>query len=110
MSSKNNRLSDQARQNLMKTLSNKETSHICQAIVDATHVVSDYEWLVEQLLELTKHSDIEVRRVAVTCIGHLARLHRARDKKLLLEILEPLQYQSDIAGRVSDAIDDVNMF
>lgn len=110
MRSKDNWHSDQVKQNLTKILLSKETPQICQTIVDATHVVSDYEWLVEQLLELTKHSDIEVREIAVTCIGHLARLHRGRDKKLLLEILEPLQHQSDIAGRVSDAIDDVNMF
>ena len=83
---------------------------ICDAIVRAAHFINDYDWLLQQYMLLLKHPDIEVRGVTVTCIGHLARLNGNAKKDELLSILEPLLSDSDLAGRVEDAIDDVNTF
>lgn len=85
-------------------------SLICDAIVRAAHFINDYDWLLQQYKLLLKHSDLEVRGVTVTCIGHLARLKEHAEKDELLNILEPLLSDSDLVGRVEDAIDDVNTF
>ena len=83
---------------------------ICDAIVRAAHFINDYNWLLQQYILLLEHPDLEVRGVTVTCIGHLARLNEKAKKDELLGILEPLLSDSDLSGRVADAIDDVNTF
>jgi len=83
---------------------------ICQAIVDAAHYIDDYDWLLKRYGELLLHPDMQVRGVTVSCIGHLARLNDRADKQQLLSMLEPLLECHDIAGRVEDAMEDINTF
>ncbi len=83
---------------------------MCQAIVDAVHNISDYDWLLFQLKNLLIHPDEQIRGVTVTCIGHLARLNPKADRKELLSILRPMLSDSPIIGQVEDAIDDVCTF
>jgi hypothetical protein len=82
----------------------------CDAVVRAAHFIHDYDWLLQQYTLLLQHSDVEVRGVTVTCIGHLARMNEKSDKGQLLEILEPLLSDKELSGRVEDAIDDINTF
>jgi len=83
---------------------------ICQAIVSAAHSIKDYKWLILQYTLLLEHPDVEVQGVTVSCIGHLSRLNESAKKDELLAILEPLLKREDIAGRVEDAMEDVNTF
>lgn len=83
---------------------------MCQAIVNAVHYISDYDWLLYEYGLLLKHPSVEVRGVTVSCIGHLARLHDEANKDQLLVLLKPLLSDSKITGRVEDAIDDINIF
>ncbi len=94
----------------LKVVASGVIALICDAIVRAAHFINDYDWLLQQYKLLLKHPDIQVRGVTVTCIGHLARLNENAKKDELLGILEPLLPDSDLAGRVEDAIDDVNTF
>ncbi len=82
----------------------------CDAIVRAVYFISDYDWLLAKYTELLNGSDIQVRGVTATCIGHIARLNETADKNQLLKILMPLEYDKDIAGLVEDAIEDINVF
>jgi len=90
-------------------VSGRETL-MCDAIVRAVHFIDDYDWLLREFTSLLEYPNMEVRGVTVTCIGHLARLNENAKKDDLLVILEPLLSDSDLAGRVEDAIDDVNAF
>ena len=94
----------------LRILSSGVIALICEAIVRSVHFIDDYDWLLQQYILLLRHPDIEVRGVTVTCIGHLARLNERANKDELLGILEPLLADRDLAGRVEDAIDDVNTF
>jgi hypothetical protein len=83
----------------------------CNAIVRAVHSISDYDWLISEFSKLINNPNHEVRGVTVTCIGHIARLHcRHSNKQQLLQIIEPLLIDSEISGRVEDALDDINTF
>ncbi len=82
----------------------------CDAIVRAVHSIPDYDWLVSEFSELLNDPDYQIRGVTVTCIGHIARLHENADKQQLLKIVEPLLSDSEIRGRVKDAIEDINIF
>ncbi len=61
-------------------------------------------------LEMTHHYDVEVRGTAVTCLGHLARLHRDLDLPLVLPTLQALRSDPGMGGRAEDALDDIRTF
>ncbi len=83
---------------------------ICEAIVSSVYSIDDYNWLLKQYELLLKHPSLEIRRVTVTCIGHLARMNKNANKDELLSILDLLLSDNDLIGLVEDAIDDVNTF
>jgi len=94
----------------LKVIASGVTTLMCDAIVGAAYSINDYDWLLQQYVSLLKHTDLEVREVAITCIGHLARLNEDANKNELLGILVPLLSDNDLAGGTEDAIDDVNIF
>ncbi|MBF7092964.1 hypothetical protein IUY40_15635 [Flavobacterium sp. ALJ2] len=48
--------------------------------------------------------------MAVTCLGHIARIHRVIDKEKVLKAFESRKDDEAINGRIEDAIDDINVF
>lgn len=102
--------SEITKEEFLKIVETSDVVRICQAIVDVTHFIDDYDWLRVQFKELLEHSDQDVRGVTATCIGHIARLHPSANREQLLSILRPHLSDSLICGRVEDAIDDVRMF
>ena len=94
----------------LKIVASGESALICDAIVRAAHFIDDYDWLLQQYVLLLKNQNLDVRGATVTCIGHLARLNKDAKRDELLRILRPLLLDSDLEGRVEDAIDDVNTF
>lgn len=54
--------------------------------------------------------DAWVRGVAATCVGHVARVHRAVDAPRLVPLLRRLSADARTAGRVEDALSDIEMF
>ncbi|MBB5321166.1 hypothetical protein [Marinobacter oulmenensis] len=83
---------------------------ICDAIARSPNFIDDYDWLLHQYKVLLFHPDLEVRGVTITSIGHLARINEHAKKDELLGVLGPLISDHDLAGRVEDAIDDINTF
>lgn len=48
--------------------------------------------------------------LAVTCIGHLARIHGKIEKERIFELFNQQKDNPYISNRIEDAIDDINMF
>jgi len=53
---------------------------------------------------------LNVRRVAVTALGHLARIHRTLDLDRVLPVLAQISGEVEPAGTVEDAMDDIRLF
>lgn len=102
--------SDINKSEFSQVIVNGEVESKCDAIVRAVHSISDYHWLVSEFESLLKDSDVQVRGVTVTCIGHLARLHDEADKAQLIKMLNTLSDDEEIQGRVEDAMDDIDIF
>lgn len=51
-------------------------------------------------------NDPEVRRLAITCLGHVARIHGAIDDESV-EKLKTLQTDPELSGTVEDALGDI---
>lgn len=63
----------------------------------------DREWVERVLVGyLDGTYDIQIRSLAVTCLGHVARIRHGIDRELVLSLFEPLLQEREIAGLVED--------
>lgn len=85
-------------------------TEICRALIRVVYHDPDWRWLQEKCIQFSKHHDSKVAGLAVTCFGHIARIHRELDVDRVMRILNELRNNPEIAGRVSDALDDINLY
>jgi hypothetical protein len=83
---------------------------LTDALLSIAYYEPDWRWVQERCLQYARHQDLWVRRTAITCFGHLARIHRDLDEGFVLPLLEELRRDSELAGWVEDALDDINHF
>jgi hypothetical protein len=70
----------------------------------------DWRWVQEQCLHSLQHPSEQVRALALTCLGHVARIHGHLDMERVRPVLDALRAQPALAGRVEDVLDDIDMF
>lgn len=83
---------------------------LCEALIGLVYHDPDWKWLQDQCLALAAHSDVDVAGLAVTSLGHLARIHRKLDLEKVLPVLERYRTDPRIGGRVEDALDDIETY
>lgn len=71
---------------------------------------SDWRWVQSRCLEYSGHPDADVRGAAVTCLGHIARIHRQLDLDEVLPVLERLHRDPDLFGHAEDSLNDIEHF
>ena len=86
------------------------TEGIVYALLGTTLNGVDWEWVEKWCLHFLDSPVHDIRNTAIICLGHLARIHRRLHKGEVLNAL--LKYVSDpnFAGRVEDAIEDIEAF
>jgi hypothetical protein len=80
------------------------------ALLSATYYDPDWRWVQNRCLDFLSHADYEERRLAATCLGHLARIHKKLDIELVLSRLVPLKNDPSVGSSVQDALDDIRFF
>ena len=88
---------------------NENIKAICDALIRIAFHDSDWRWVQTQCLMFLKHPHADVRGLAATCLGHLARIHGQLDLGLVKPALQKLTKDPDIGGRAEDALDDIRM-
>src|SRR5262249_16978258 len=83
---------------------------ISDAMVRVAFHEIDRIWAESQFQHFLAHPNPEIRGLAATCIGDLARIHRSLDLNVTLPLLEKLRNDPEVAGRVQDALDDIEVF
>ncbi|MCU4680918.1 hypothetical protein N9725_04735 [Neisseria gonorrhoeae] len=64
-----------------------------------------------ELTELSKHKDLDIARLSLTCFGHLARMHEnIGDCDKVIALLRSKQGNPDFQGFAEDALDDISFF
>jgi hypothetical protein len=93
-----------------ENLESNDSTRINDALIRLTYHNSNWQWVQDQCLQLLNHSDPVVKGIAVSCLGHLARIHKTIDTAKVLPVLHNLLDDPDLGGRAEDAIDDIEMF
>ena len=69
------------RSDFQVTLERGRPEEIAEKLVGLINTDPDSTWLQELCLTLIGHSEIPVRQIAVTALGHVARIHRTIDSR-----------------------------
>lgn len=92
------------------SFSSGNLQEICDALVRLTYHDPDWRWVQEQCLHFGKHPQSEIRGLAATCIGHLARIHGVLDMQSVRPLLDELLKDPEVSGRAQDALDDIEVY
>ncbi|MEV6287662.1 hypothetical protein [Kribbella sp. NPDC051770] len=94
----------------MEQIEGPNGEQAAQALLDLTHHVEDRDWLQGYLLKLTSTAgDPNLRALATTCLGHVARLDGAV-RPNVVERLVRLLDDPALGGIAEDALDDIRAF
>lgn len=88
----------------------RDAKNICEALVSVALNDPDWRWAQNQCLYFLGNKSPEIRGLAATCLGHIARVHRQLEKEKVLSALREHLNDDPILGRVEDALDDIGMF
>ena len=83
---------------------------IIEALLSAAFYDADWRWVQEICLRFLDHTDTNVRWIAATCLGHIARIHKVLDLDLVLPKLVSLKADPAIGPSVETALDDIRFF
>lgn len=98
-----------SREDLASAMATGDPTAISRTILGVIEDV-DVHWLTDTLLDLVGHESTEVRATAISCLGHVARIHGHIDHNRVLARLRDLRSDPLLRGRVDDAIDDIEHF
>jgi len=99
-----------SRDDAAKAFSSGNTPDACKSLVSLAFYETDWHWVQNKCLEFAKAENDELAGVAITCIGHLARIHKKLDLDIVLPVLDELGRNPKFKGRVEDALDDIKMY
>jgi hypothetical protein len=101
---------EMTRQQLTKAFASGKKDEICDALIAMAFYDEDWKWSQTQCLHFLSHSDPDVRGVAASCLGHIARIHHQLDQEIVESTLKQHLQDKLIAARVQDALDDIEFF
>jgi hypothetical protein len=73
----------------------------------------EVDWVSDYLVKLSENTNPTVSGLALTCFGHLARLHGYMDDhRRVVALLEAFRNSpvSELRGRAEDALEDIEIF
>ncbi len=87
-----------------------DATQICNALVSIACCENDWRWAQDKCLAFLVSSAPEISGLAATCLGHIARIHKLIDKDRVVAALRKQLEHPDIAGRIEDALEDIEKF
>jgi hypothetical protein len=107
---KYDRVNPISREEAIAAFASGDLETICDSLVRITFHDPDWQWVQAQCIVWARHPNADVRGLAVTCLGHLARIHAKLDLERVSPLLKELVADPDVSPRVDDALDDIEMF
>ncbi|AIX73176.1 MAG: hypothetical protein E6X23_05020 [Mixta calida] len=97
---------------LVELLNSGEPEKVADTLLYIAHNINDVEWAEEQFMRMANNPDEDISELALTCLGHIARINGRINKDVVIPFLEEKMKNSSelISSRAEDALDDINMF
>lgn len=98
------------REEAERALASGDARQICDALLRVTYHDPDWQWVQAKCIEFASQSSTSVQIPAVTCLGHLARIHGVLDLDKVLPVLKALESDPKVRGTVEDTLEDFEIF
>jgi hypothetical protein len=100
-----------SRAELAAALSAGDRERATAAMVSLAFYDPDGEWLTATFLAILERDDEadELRAIAATCLGHVARIHRAIDPRVV-DVLRRFVDNPAVGPYAQNALDDIEVF
>jgi hypothetical protein len=99
-----------SREAALSAIGSTDVDARARALVAVSLHDPDGEWVANLCAELLDDNDSNMRAVAATCLGHVARIHPQIDLKRVVPVLRRLASDPVVGGRASDALDDIALY
>lgn len=99
-----------SRKELEAALAAGDDASSAQALVGLVFHDDDWRWCQNKCLELLGHHSPSLRRIAITCLGHVARIHGQMDVALVRSELQRMRDDPGVRGAIEDAESDISIF
>jgi hypothetical protein len=98
------------RAHMMAEVASGDVPRATEALLSLVNYESDRSWIESVLLRVIDGDfDLQVRQLAVICLGHVARIHRAISNSVVSRLRE-MQRDQALSSRVRNALEDVEIF
>jgi hypothetical protein len=98
------------RADLMEEVASGDVPRATDALLSLVNHESDRIWIERMLLDVIRGEfDLQIRQLAVICLGHIARIHRAISDDVVYR-LEEMRSDQDFSSRANNALEDVEIF
>ena len=92
-------------------LQSGDTKIVLNTLLSIAFYDNDWQWVQDTCLRLIDgHKDQQVIELAITCIGHTARVNGMIDKEIVSAKFDSLKHDPQLAGRIEDAWGDIMTF
>jgi oligoribonuclease NrnB/cAMP/cGMP phosphodiesterase (DHH superfamily) len=89
----------------------EHVAKVTDNLLDITFNHEDWEFVQNECLRnIEKNEYLDIVRLSITCLGHIARIHNYIDKEKVLSILAEKINEKELSGFVDDALDDIEQF
>lgn len=99
-----------SRKDAKAAFSSGNSDRISDTLVSLAFYDSDWRWVQDKCLHFIDSSFPDVRRLSITCLGHLARIHGKLDMSKVMPVLENLRDDDEVGGIVEDTFEDIEIF
>lgn len=94
-----------------KIIDSNNKDIVINGIMAMVFNLDDVNWISNHLIELSKHNNLEISSLALTCFGHLARLHsNVGNLECVSNLLKNMSKNVSLGGAAEDAMDDIETF
>lgn len=90
--------------------SSNDVGKVTEALLYLTFNIADFDWAQDTLLKMVSSPQEDISGLAITCLGHLARIYSKIDRDKVIPCLKRKAQDRHFEGRVSDALDDIKLF
>lgn len=92
-------------------LCDEDIEFCCKLLLKITFNCDNWKWIQDICIDvINSNREKNLCGLAVTCIGHLARIHGNIEKDKVYDFLNNQKENPYIKDRIDGAIDDINMF
>lgn len=97
---------------LVSLLNSDNAGKIAETLLYIAFNVNDTEWATELFMEYADTADEDISGLALTCLGHLARINGTINREMIIPFLirKIENTEGIISARAQDAIDDINTY